>query len=427
MDLISPLPLAPEDRIYRRELQLGLLAELFRHTKVALVFLILVLAIIWKLLGPLAENHPLFPWIFIGTAGIALLRLVSIRVLEQRPRWLPEPQHRHLVFLVGSTLMGIAFGAINWIMVPLLDPIQLALLGLIWTGVNSIAVQSMAGSPLAFALDMLPNLGSFEAMVFIRPPIPHNSLFLLLFAIYMAALLVMSFRFHQSLRGGILQGLKLGDLALRDSLTGLRNRRFLQEFMETEMERTLRTWSVNYNGSSLPSSSLALIMLDLDHFKNVNDTHGHEAGDEVLRQFSLILRDAVRKPDLVARWGGEEFVVVAVDTLRTPQLTLTERIRAAVEAHPFRLPNGQTIRQTCSAGYAFVPFLELDPDGMAWDQVLNLADGALYVAKREGRNRVCGVMPGPALADSPRALVAVGKDLEAPMKAGLVGLVRRNS
>ncbi|MBL0313168.1 MAG: GGDEF domain-containing protein [Holophagaceae bacterium] len=427
MDLISLLPLAPEDRIYQRDLQLGLLAELFHHTKVALIFLIFVLAIIWKLLGPLAENHPLFPWIFIGTAGIALLRLFSIHVMELKPRWLPEPNDRHLVFILGSTLMGIAFGIINWTMVPLLDPIQLALLGLIWTGVNSVAVQSMAGSPLAFTLDMLPNLGTFVAMASMRPPIAHNSLFLLLLIIYMVALLVMSFRFHQSLRGGILQGLKLGDLALRDSLTGLRNRRFLQEFMETEMGRTLRTWSVNYNGSSLPSSSLALIMLDLDYFKHVNDTYGHEAGDEVLRQFSLILRDTVRKPDLVTRWGGEEFVVVAVDTLRTPQLTLTERIRLAVEAHPFRLPNGQTIRQTCSVGYAFLPFLDLDPDGMAWDQVLNLADGALYVAKREGRNRVCGVMPGPTLADSPRALVAVGKDLEGPVKSGLVSLVRRNS
>ncbi len=427
MDFISPLPLAPEDRIYQRDLQQALLAELFRHTKVALIFLILTLVIIWKLLGTLAENNPLLPWIIMGTAAIVLMRLFSIRLMEHRPRWLPDPNDRHLVFILGSMLIGIALGSINFIMVPLLDPIQLVLLGLIWTGVNSVAVQSMAASPLAFAFDMLPNMGTFVAISFIRPPIEHHSLFLLLLIIYMIALLVMSVRFHQSLRGGILQGLKLGDLALRDSLTGLRNRRFLLEFMETEVERTLRTWSQNYAGSSLPSSSIALIMLDLDNFKNVNDTHGHDAGDEVLRQFSLILRDTVRKPDLVTRWGGEEFVVVAVDTFRTPHLTLTERIRLAVEAHPFRLPSGHTIRQTCSVGYAFFPFLERDPEGMAWDQVLNLADGALYVAKQEGRNRVCGVVPGPALPDSPRALVAVGKNLMDSMKAGLVALVRRNS
>lgn len=426
MDFISPIPLAPEDRIYQRELQQGLLAELFRHTKVALVFLMLVLAVTWKLIGSLAENHPLIPWIFIGTSGIVLLRLFSIQLMEHWPRRLPEPSDRHLVFIVGSTLVGFGFGAINWIMVPVLDPIQLALFGLILCGVHSVAIQTMAGSPLAFALYMLPNLGTFTAMSFLRPPIEHHSLFLMLLIIYILALLVMSLRFHQSLRRSILQGLKLGDLALRDSLTGLRNRRFLQEFMDTEVERTLRTWSVAYNGSSLPSSSIALIMLDLDHFKNVNDTYGHEAGDEVLRQFSLILRETVRKPDLVTRWGGEEFVVLAVDTLRAPHLTLTERIRLAVEAHPFRLPNGHTIHQTCSVGYAFFPFLEQDPEGMAWDQVLNLADGALYVAKQEGRNRVCGVIPGPTLAESPRALVAVGKDLMDPMKAGLVGLVRRN-
>ena len=427
MDFISPRPLAPEDRVYQQELQESLLAELFRHTKVALIFLIAVLAIIWKLLGPLAENHPLFPWIYMGTAGIVFLRLFSIQLMEKWPQRLPEPSHRHLVFLLGSTLVGFAFGSINWLMVPVLDPIQLALLGLILTGVNSVAVQTMAGSPLAFALYMLPNMGTFAVMSFIRPPMEHSSLFLMVIIIYILALLVMSLRFHHGLRSSILQGLKLGDLALRDSLTGLRNRRFLQEFMETEVERTQRTWSVNYHGSALPSSSIALIMLDLDNFKNVNDTHGHEAGDEVLRQFSLILRDTVRKPDLVTRWGGEEFVVVAIDTFRTPQLLLTERIRLAVEAHSFRLPSGHTIRQTCSVGYAFYPFLEQDPEGMAWDQVLNLADGALYVAKQEGRNRVCGVIPGPTLAESPRALVAVGKNLMDPMKRGLVGLVRRDS
>lgn len=427
MEFISPRPLAPEDRPYQRELQEALLAELFQHTKVALIFLILVLAIIWKLLGPLAEENQWFSWIYLGTAGIVLLRLFSIQLMELWPRWLPDPNDRLLIFILGSTLVGIAFGTINWIMVPLLDPIQLALLGLILTGVNSVAVQTMAGSAWAFALYMLPNMGTFTVMAILRPPIEHNTLFLLLLGIYILALLVMSLRFHRSLRAGILQGLKLGDLALRDSLTDLRNRRFLQEFMETEVDRTLRTWSVDYYGSSLPASSLALIMLDLDNFKNVNDTYGHDAGDEVLRQFSLILRDAVRKPDLVTRWGGEEFVVVAVDTFRTPQLSLTERIRVAVEAHPFRLPNGHIIHQTCSVGYAFFPFLEQDPEGMAWDQVLNLADGALYIAKREGRNRVCGVIPGPMLPESPRALVAVGKDLMEPMKAGLVGLVRRNA
>lgn len=427
MDFISPLPLAPEDRPYQRDLHLALLAELFKHTKVVLIFLMLVLGIIWKLLGPLAENHPLFPWIYLGTAVIVLLRLFTIELMERRPRWLPDPNHRHAVFILGSTLVGLAFGLISWTMVPVLDPIELALLGLILVGVHSVAVQSMAGSPLAFTMYMIPNMGTFTVASFLRAPIEHNNLFLALLVVYILVLMVMCFRFHQSLREGILQGLKLGDLALRDSLTDLRNRRFLQEFMETEVERTQRTWSVNYNGSSLPSSSLALIMLDLDHFKNVNDTYGHEAGDEVLRQFSLILRDAVRKPDLVTRWGGEEFVVVAVDTFRTPKLSLTERIRQAVEAHPFRLPDGHTLRQTCSVGYAFFPFLEQDPEGMAWDQVLNLADGALYIAKREGRNRVCGVVPGPALQDSPRALVALGKNLEGPLNAGLVDLVRGGS
>ncbi len=427
MDFISPIPLSPEDRPYRQELYKLLVADLFQRTKAALIFLILVMAIIWQLLGVVAQNHPVLPWLYLATGGIVLLRLASIILLERWPHVIESPAGRHALFLAGSTLAALALGMLNWLMVPLLEPIQLALLCLILTGINSVAVQSMAGSPVAFALYMTPILGTFALRAFSLAITEHMGVMMLLVPVYYVALIAMSLHVHASLRRSFLQGLKLGDLALRDSLTGLRNRRFLQEFMETEVERALRTWSLAYHGSMRPSSSLAILILDLDHFKDVNDTYGHEAGDEVLRQVSLILRDVVRKPDLVTRWGGEEFVIVAVDILRTPHQPLTERIRLAVESHPFSLPQGPPIHITCSVGFAFYPFLELDPEGMAWDQVLNLADGALYLAKREGRNRVCGVVAGPALIESPRALISVGKNLLEPAKAGLVGLVRRGA
>jgi diguanylate cyclase (GGDEF)-like protein len=96
-------------------------------------------------------------------------------------------------------------------------------------------------------------------------------------------------------------------------------------------------------------------MLDLDHFKSVNDNYGHAAGDAVLLQFTRILTETVRRPDLVVRWGGDEFIVVALDTAHTSPQGLAERVRTAVELHTFHLPSGTTIRRTCSLGMPLCP------------------------------------------------------------------------
>ena len=161
MDLLSPVPLAIEDRPYKSQMHEALIRELFLRSKAALVLLILTLVLTWKLFGATAENNPALPWVFLGLSVIASLRLISILVLEGQPKLLPSPGSRHMVFLAGSTLVGLAFAAISWLVVPLLDPIQLSLFCLILTGINSVAMLSMAGSPVAYGLYMLPNLGSF--------------------------------------------------------------------------------------------------------------------------------------------------------------------------------------------------------------------------------------------------------------------------
>jgi diguanylate cyclase (GGDEF)-like protein len=138
---------------------------------------------------------------------------------------------------------------------------------------------------------------------------------------------------------------------------------------------------------------VVFIMLDIDHFKQVNDQHGHQVGDRVLQQFGDILRAVTRDSDGVARWGGEEFLVVARNAARADAITPVERIRKAVADRVFEFGGGQSIRCTCSLGFSVFPLLPGDTTRFGWEQVVAIADTCLYVAKHNGRNAWVGIVP----------------------------------
>ena len=181
---------------------------------------------------------------------------------------------------------------------------------------------------------------------------------------------------------------RLAQLAVTDGLTGLYNHRHFHERLALDVERSAR------NG--LP---LALLMIDVDHFKYYNDHHGHPAGDEVLRQIARLLSEGRRANDLVARYGGEEFSLILVDTAKFTAAKLAERIRERIATHAFAhagaQPNG---RVSISIGVASFP-----DDAAAADVLIRAADTALYQAKRAGRD--CVVLaqgqPEPAAAAAP--------------------------
>jgi len=170
--------------------------------------------------------------------------------------------------------------------------------------------------------------------------------------------------------GQMLGQLKQAEQDLQmDALTGVCSRRWLDEFL----------------GAQLPADEddvLCLIMCDIDHFKSVNDTHGHDVGDEVLKVMGRCLNEVVmRKSDYVARFGGEEFAVLLDESNLQGGVAVAERIRKAVEA--LIIPVGETtLRVTASFGVAAAMYGETAKD------LFQRADGALYVAKRNGRNRV---------------------------------------
>ena len=164
---------------------------------------------------------------------------------------------------------------------------------------------------------------------------------------------------------------ELGQLATTDVLTGLPNRRHLMTEVETEIARARRS-----------GRPLALALLDIDHFKSINDRHGHPAGDAALREVAEVLRTVTRIGDLLGRFGGEEFVVLMPDTRLDQAEFGAERLRKAIEARIMRFPGGGTGRVTVSTGVALLAGDE------GCDQLVSRADGALYEAKAEGRNLV---------------------------------------
>ncbi len=163
----------------------------------------------------------------------------------------------------------------------------------------------------------------------------------------------------------------LKETASRDYLTGLHNPRAFEAIFEQKVLHAMRT-----------EEPFALLMMDIDHFKSVNDTYGHSAGDAVLAEMGELLHHFVRSSDDCARKGGEEFVVLLHCCNHSQASQAAERLRQQIEQHVFPLPDGQQLRITASIG------VSVFPDRSA-EELLDQADQALYRAKGEGRNRVC--------------------------------------
>lgn len=173
---------------------------------------------------------------------------------------------------------------------------------------------------------------------------------------------------------------QLQNLAIRDPLTGLFNRREFQRMLAEECQRGLRF-----------SHPFTLVMLDIDHFKRVNDTHGHQVGDDVLRHVASLLAGQLRSVDRVARYGGEEFAILMIESDRRQAVEGLERIMALLaEAPCYVAEKSLTLPVTLSCGVAELPI-----DATTPDTLIAAADAALYAAKRGGRNRI-EVAPRPA-------------------------------
>jgi diguanylate cyclase (GGDEF)-like protein len=186
---------------------------------------------------------------------------------------------------------------------------------------------------------------------------------------------------------------KLEEQSVTDGLTGLKNRRFFDERLHEEFRRAQRY-----------GDTLSLIMIDLDHFKDVNDRHGHPAGDVVLRDAAALIRASIRDPDICARYGGEEFAVILPKTHMTGALAVAERIWKELGNKEYVVaangaPAPRKVRVTASLGIAFYPSKDIS----SGELLVRFADQALYNAKRSGRNSICLYQAQPYRYDAPKS------------------------
>lgn len=215
---------------------------------------------------------------------------------------------------------------------------------------------------------------------------------------------------------------ELRDVTLTDPLTGLRNRRYFSEILVDELRAFVDLKKHLLSDANLRTHRqkngevFGVFVLDIDHFKSVNDTYGHEAGDRLLKAFAGLLLESVRKDDCVIRLGGEEFLVVLKRTKRDFLPAYAEKILRVIGTTEFEIGDGQKLVKTCSLGFASFPFFDEEPELVSFDQIIMLADLGLYHAKSHGRNQAVWIKAGTCLpadfSEFQSAMVKLGTGID---------------
>jgi diguanylate cyclase (GGDEF)-like protein len=203
---------------------------------------------------------------------------------------------------------------------------------------------------------------------------------------------------------------KLREDSYTDLLTGSKNRRFLTATIEADVRRVVQAYSSGTDSSGKRNPDLVFYLIDCDYFKEVNDLFGHEVGDQLLVGLARDISSAIRHSDVLIRWGGDEFLVISRYTNREEANILGERVLQAVGSAPRTLKGGHRLRCTCSIGWAVFPWFVHEPEAVAYTEVLRLADGALYEAKKAGKNQAIGMLPTRELPVPSGQMATAGKE-----------------
>ena len=199
----------------------------------------------------------------------------------------------------------------------------------------------------------------------------------------------------------------LKEAVMKDPLTGLMNRRYMFDVEERKIRRFIESRDRkihlldNRNMFEKNDIVYGVIMMDIDHFKRVNDLYGHDAGDMVLKGVAEVMQESVRADDILIRWGGEEFLIVLKNIPLNKMLEVVKKIRKAIEKRPFTTQGGITIWITVSMGVVFLPFFAADPKALAFENIITLADMGLYHSKDNGRDMATFVVPGEKMPQTP--------------------------
>ena len=224
---------------------------------------------------------------------------------------------------------------------------------------------------------------------------------------------------EQSLRWHSLElqrkNLELQEISFTDVLTGVWNRRYMEEILTAEAGQVMRNYERARGGDirKMDHRDLVFIMVDVDFFKQVNDLHGHPAGDRLLQLVAQRLSTVVRKSDVLVRWGGEEFLIMSRSTDPTGTPAFCSRVLEVIASEPFDLGHGIMVNKTCSVGWAAYPWCRGAYEAICAEESIALADAALYRAKARGRNVGIGIVASEEASLRPKAV-----DLDALRQEG---------
>ena len=290
----------------------------------------------------------LVPWLFKKTDDRKLLTKLLIAILLVSVAFYTE--------ILTHLKMGMVYGIGGYMYYMLLPP---------------LALQPFSFRANVLFIVLAAALPHFMAMAGFAPGFEHPNYAVLIWPAAMLAILVQFFYALEYRKRYELEK-RLEELSYTDTLSGLHNRRYFMEFLQKELQRYARH-----------GKPFSLLMVDIDHFKKINDTYGHPIGDVVIQAISDVLKQEVREMDFVARIGGEEFAVVLPDTEEAKAVEVAERIRETAGSTVLRIPDLPSIRFTISVGIAMA-----EP-GYDVSAILRASDTALYEAKARGRDRVC--------------------------------------
>jgi diguanylate cyclase (GGDEF)-like protein len=301
---------------------------------------------------------------FSGNLLFIFSQLMMVLVILAPLLWLSRTKKLIKQMMYYSTLLIFVMIWISFRQSPSLKSLIFVFFGLIFMSLYQKISVIVLSSLLTMGMFVDAALNYSEIVYSYKGAAPSDVLFFLTLTILISAVLIVISYSGEKMRRSLEQA------SVKDYLTGLHNYRSFDSLFDQFVQKT-----------DLSNEMISLILLDIDHFKRINDSYGHSAGDAILTQLSGILTTSCRRVDIVSRTGGEEFSILLPNCSHELALEIGERIRASVQKHTFDLPNHNSVSLTVSIGVSTSPQTPID--------ILKIeADNAMYKAKHSGRNSV---------------------------------------
>ncbi len=374
-----------DSRTYEEKAQL-----LFENARIANIVVLIIVGIMTATLLGQIPDAQVYVWCMV-ISGLTLTRIALLLWRDRKPD-AATPRNWVMRYGAITALMGLCWAWFVFLGYGVNDRLDLMVL-IVIIGMTALAMPALISFPAIVFLYFAPAGLSVAIQLLLDPALDKTMLGVAMLA-FNAMIVRSTFNFHrvlteslrlrfsnaelnQQLEAEIAERkdmeTELKRLALHDPLTGIYNRQAMEQRAESEIVRARRY-----------RHPLSVFMIDIDHFKRINDTYGHSAGDAVLIAFADNLGSTTRSIDILARYGGEEFVVLLPESNLETALQLAERIREQISAMPVSIHDGEQLHVTISIGVA-----SLSEHADTFDALLDDADKAMYAAKASGRNCVC--------------------------------------